>query len=209
MNLGGDKALLERIYPRWSKGCVYVCILTCVSNQKPEQEPVAFLHLVAHKWRQTPQASGSKRWREGGEGKGFRGTLSFCWPLDHWSSWDCALVLGSIRQNGAAAFRDSPCPQHLGPGGGVLHSYALISDHRSGQSQDQRIDSEHQWKRLEAVQGSDFSFFFGSNSLSSTGHIFASWLFPCKSHICTGLFYSFLFQQIKESKWFKTPMKLN
>lgn len=42
--------------------CVHMCF-------KPETRTAArgFLHLVAHEWRQTPQASGSKRRREGGE----------------------------------------------------------------------------------------------------------------------------------------------
>lgn len=44
------------------------------------------LHLVAHKGRQTPQASGSKRQRERRGSEGLRGTLSSCWPPDYCSS---------------------------------------------------------------------------------------------------------------------------
>lgn len=75
MNLGGDKALIERDYRWWSKGCVCVCklcVLTCVWNQKPEQELMVFYTL----WRR----SGDRRyrlqvqssWGGGGLGEPFR-----------------------------------------------------------------------------------------------------------------------------------------
>lgn len=47
---------------------MYVCAHMCF---EPETRAGArgFLHLVAHEWRQTPQASGSKQRREGREAK--------------------------------------------------------------------------------------------------------------------------------------------
>lgn len=138
---------------------MYACAHMCF---EPENRTGArgFLHLVAHKWRQTPQASGSKRRREGGEAKVLGEPFRSADPQTTRAHGDCALVLGSIRQNGAAAFRDTPCPQHLGPGGGVLHSYALISDHRPVQSQDQRIDSETSMKNTRSCSGVNFFFLF-------------------------------------------------
>lgn len=74
MNLGGDKALLERETTTGGICAVYVCtlVLTCVLNQNAGAESRGFLHLGAHEWRQTPQATGSKLRGKGS--RGFKGT---------------------------------------------------------------------------------------------------------------------------------------
>lgn len=110
----------------------------CILNQKPEQEPVPFF---------TPCATDATGFffiaAEGRRGSDLGEPFRSADPQTTGAHEDWALVLGSIRQNGTTAFRDTPCPQHLGPGGGVLHSSALISDHKSSWAEPESED----WQR--------------------------------------------------------------
>lgn len=90
MNLGGDKALIERNCRRrrrWTKVCVK---MKCACwKQKPEQEPVALYSSRRRGGDRCRRPRGSKQPREEGnegEAEGFRGALLCCWPSDRWSS---------------------------------------------------------------------------------------------------------------------------
>lgn len=55
---------------------------------------------------------------------------------------DGAPALGSIRQNGTSVLRDALCPQHLGPGGGVLCS--RLRSHRPRKDRIRGLAGRHQ-----------------------------------------------------------------
>lgn len=133
MNLGGDKALIVRGRPllrREGGGvrAVFVCM-------EPETRTGARGFLTPCGAGVATDSTGFwfKAADEGRKGmQRFRGEPFRCLDLQTAGAHgDWAVMLGSIRQNGTAAFRDILCPQHLGLGGGVLHGHTLISDHKS------------------------------------------------------------------------------
>lgn len=131
MNLGGDKALIERDYHWWSKG---LCMCVCT---EPETRTGARGFLTPCGAGVATDSTGF--WfkaAEEREGKRrFRGNPFVLLTLRP------PELMGIELWYWVQSDRMGPLPsgtphvlKHLGPGGGVLHRYALISDHKSSRS---------------------------------------------------------------------------
>lgn len=130
------QSFIERVCHWCSKSCLCLCLCVCV-------EPVLFTPCATDTTGYLFKGSEGRR-----EGKRFRRTLSFCWPSDRWVSGGLSSGTGFNQTEWDPAFRDTLCPQHLEPVGGVLHSTALISDHKSSWAGPgwENWQREDQWK---------------------------------------------------------------